>query len=93
MFGNDSVPEPIASAVTRWHTDQFAFGAYSFAQVGCTEDAYDEVAAPIGPVLFAGEHTSKTSHSTVHGAWESGHREAKRLMNIVAASNKVHVEQ
>ena len=89
IFGKDSVPDPIAFAVTRWHTDPFAFGAYSFAKIGCTEDAYDEVASPIGPLLFAGEHTSKTSHSTVHGAWESGHREAKRIMNLVAHSNKV----
>jgi monoamine oxidase len=89
IFGKESVPDPIASAVTRWHTDPFAFGAYSFAKVGCTENAYDEVASPIGPLLFAGEHTSQTSHSTVHGAWETGHREAKRIMNLVAQSNKI----
>jgi len=73
------VPDPLDYKVTRWNTDPFAFGSYSYTKVGCTEEAYDELIRPVGNLLFAGEATSKTSHATVHGAWLSGEREAKRL--------------
>lgn len=79
VFGKDVVLDPVASKVTRWNLDPFAFGAYSFTKVGCKEMHYDEVGTPVGNLLFAGEHTSKISHSTVHGAWMTGQREANRL--------------
>ncbi len=75
----DNVPDLVASKVTRWMQDPWACGSYSFAKVGSTAEVYDTVAGPIGNLLFAGEHTSKHAHSTVHGAWETGQREAKRL--------------
>ena len=36
-----------------------------------------------GRLLFAGEHTSKHFHSTVHGAWNSGRREAQRIFEQI----------
>jgi polyamine oxidase len=85
IFG-DCIPDPIASKVSRWKEDELAYGSYSFAKVGSTEGAYDEVASPIGNLMFAGEHTSKHSHSVVHGAWETGQREASRLMMSSSSS-------
>jgi polyamine oxidase len=87
IFGSDA-PDPIATKVTRWNLDPFALGAYSYAKVGSTEDVYDEVAAPVGNLLFAGEHTSKHAHSCVHGAWATGQREAKRLSSWLSTSSK-----
>lgn len=78
IFGDD-IPNPVATKVTRWNLDPFAYGAYSFAKIGSTEEDYDEVATPLGNLLFAGEHTSKHAHSCVHGAWATGQREASRL--------------
>jgi monoamine oxidase len=83
VFGHDSVPDPISTKVTRWRQDPYAYGSYSFAKVGATGDMYDEIASPLGNLLFAGEHTSKHAHSTVHGAWSTGQREAKRIVDIV----------
>lgn len=77
------VPNPIATKITRWQEDPFSFGSYSFSKVGCTEETYDSLIAPVGNLLFAGEHTSKTSQGTVHGAWETGQREAKRLLQWI----------
>jgi Flavin containing amine oxidoreductase len=84
LFGDD-IPEPLSFQVSRWLQDPYAFGSYSFAKIGSTEQDYDQVAQPGGKNLFfAGEHTSKHHHSTVHGAWDTGKREAERL--IQAAS-------
>ena len=62
------VPNLVATKVTRWYQDPFSFGLYSFAKVGCMEKTYETVTEPLGNLLFAGEHTSKMSQSTVHGA-------------------------
>jgi lysine-specific histone demethylase 1 len=79
VFGHDNVPDPIATKVTRWRIDPYAFGSYSFTKVGSSTKDYDEIESPIGNLLWAGEHTSKQHHSTVHGAWETGFREAQRV--------------
>ena len=80
LFG-DHIPHPIGFKVSRWLQDPYAYGAYSFQKIGSSKDDYDRVAAPCGRNLFfAGEHTSKHHHSTVHGAWESGLREAERII-------------
>jgi monoamine oxidase len=84
IFGNE-VPDPVATKVTRWNMDPFAFGAYSFAKIGSTVEDYDEVASPLGNLLFAGEHTSIVAHSCVHGAWATGQREARRLEDLALA--------
>ena len=88
MFG-EKVTNPVASMVTRWNTDPFACGAYSFAKVGSSAQDYQEVALPVGNLLFAGEHTSLHAHSCVHGAWATGQREAKRLEEWVIRANHI----
>jgi len=79
LFGHDNVPDPIAAKVTRWRTDPYALGAYSFMKVGSSPQDYDEIESPIGNLVWAGEHTSKYHHSTVHGAWETGQTAARRI--------------
>ncbi len=77
------VPEvgsPTATKVTRWHTDPYARGSYSFMPVGSSPDDMDALAEPVGGrLLFAGEATYKTAYQTVHGALLSGLREAARV--------------
>jgi len=88
IFGQDVVPDPIDFKVTRWNIDPYAYGAYSFAKVGSRARDYDRVAAPCGNLFFAGEHTSKHHHSTVHGAWHTGKREAERIIKLFGKSKK-----
>jgi len=75
--------------ITRWRQDPFAFGSYSYANVGAqgyngptTITTYDILAASIGNnrVFFAGEHTSGAYPATVQGAYESGLREAQKIL-------------
>jgi monoamine oxidase len=80
VFGT-RVEEPLALQVTRWTSDPFAHGAYSYVPPGATYDDYEALARPIGNRLFfAGEATSVRYPSTVHGAYESGERAAKQML-------------
>lgn len=76
-----------------WGTDPLFLGSYSFVAVGSSGEDLDSMAEPL-PVghteggasppllqlLFAGEATHRTHYSTTHGAYFSGIREAKRLL-------------
>lgn len=64
----EAVPEPVASYATRWASDEFTRGSYSYVAVGCSGAEYDKLAAPVASkVLFAGEHTCKEHPDTVGG--------------------------
>lgn len=73
-------PTPIASSVTRWQTDPYSLGSYTYPALGQSLEDFDTLAEPVdGRVLFAGEGTSSAYFGTVHGALSSGIREAMRL--------------
>jgi len=75
-----SLPTPVATAVTGWRRDPWALGSYSFPVLGQSWDDYDMRAEPVGErLLFAGEATVRTLSQTVHGAFLSGLREARRI--------------
>jgi len=75
------VQQPIGHRVTRWASDPFARGSYSFAAVGSRRGDRQLLAAPIDDHLyFAGEATHEDYSGTVHGALLSGWREARRIL-------------
>lgn len=80
----ESTPKaPIAYAVTRWRKDPYARGSFSYARVGTTPRDYEAMARPVGDsLLFAGEATNRMHPATVHGAYLSGVREAKRVIEL-----------
>lgn len=83
-FKGVSIPNPTATAITRWGSDPFSMGAYSFPGIGSPRTDIVALAAPVGTSLyFAGEATNADYPSTVHGAFLSGMREAR---NIIAAA-------
>lgn len=94
IFGNQGVPQPKETVVTRWRADPWSRGSYSFVAVGSSGSDYDILASPVIPVgpttvpgptqgparvFFAGEHTIRNYPATVHGAFLSGLREASRI--------------
>ncbi|KAL3102688.1 hypothetical protein niasHT_027776 [Heterodera trifolii] len=89
IFGNNCQLEPSSYFVTRWHTDKFAHGSYSYMGMNSSPDDYDTLASPVHPnddvsstaprVFFAGEHTNRQYPASVHGAFLSGLREAARI--------------
>lgn len=73
---------------TKWATNRFARGTYSYRSVSTEESGASAIALseplyhsdkfPV--VCFAGEATSHHRHNSVHGAIEAGFREADRLI-------------
>ncbi|KAL1131632.1 hypothetical protein AAG570_011245, partial [Ranatra chinensis] len=49
IFGNNTVPQPKETVVTRWRVDPWARGSYSFVAVGASGSDYDVLAAPVVP--------------------------------------------
>lgn len=86
-----SIPSPEAVAVTNWLNDPFARGSYSAVVMGTRGDDRSHLAAPVaGRILFAGEATNLDGRpSTTDGAFSSGIREAKRLLNARSVQVKV----
>ena len=84
VFGPDRVPAPMSTHVTRWGTDRFARGSYSFVATGATGADYEALARPVGDSLFfAGEHTNGQHPATVPGAYSSGLRAAAEVQALV----------
>jgi monoamine oxidase len=79
VFGVD-IPQPTGILKTAWSRDPLALGAYSFAKVGATPDDFNRFADPVGPLHFAGEHTSFDYHGNAHGAYLSGLRAAEAIL-------------
>jgi monoamine oxidase len=76
-----NAPNPSGSLVTRWAEDPFARGSYSFVAVGSSPDDMETLGEPVGErLLFAGEATNPEFFATVHGAYQSGVREADRIL-------------
>ena len=55
-------------------------GAYSARQPDRPADLDDRLEAPVGRIVFAGEHTERHWYSTMEGALRSGQRAARQLL-------------
>ena len=75
-----NISEPLDVHYTKWASDKFSYGSYSYTAVGNTAETYFEISAPINNLIyFAGEHTHKNYPATIHGAYLSGLRAAKSM--------------
>jgi monoamine oxidase len=79
MFGR-RIPDITGYQLTRWLSDPWAGGSYSYAHVGSSSSDRTTYAEPLGGrVFFAGEGTAVADYGTVHAALLSGHRAAHRV--------------
>ena len=82
LFGS-AIPQPIDYQITRWASDPFARGSYSYNALGSTPEMRDTLAAALNSQLFfAGEASNKAYFGTAHGAYLSGLRAAKEVLAI-----------
>ncbi|KAG6456703.1 hypothetical protein O3G_MSEX009880 [Manduca sexta] len=90
MGRNTNIPEPTAMLRSSWYKNPFTRGSYTYDNILTPQypNAREDLGKPLldsagNPrVLFAGEATNPQHYSTVHGASETGYREAMRLLNI-----------
>lgn len=79
MFG--SLPPLQEAVISRWQSDPWSRGSYSYVPVGSSWSHYTELSRPIGNrVFFAGEATHDEFPATVHGAFLSGIRAAQQVV-------------
>ncbi|MCF8259311.1 MAG: FAD-dependent oxidoreductase [Melioribacteraceae bacterium] len=85
IYGND-VTEPNGVIVSRWNSDEFTKGAYSFAGVGNSPEFFDGWKETIEDrIFFAGEHTINDYRGTVHGAYISGIQAADKILDAITS--------
>eukprot|EP00455_Lapot_gusevi_P054063 TRINITY_DN8574_c0_g2_i1.p1 TRINITY_DN8574_c0_g2~~TRINITY_DN8574_c0_g2_i1.p1 ORF type:complete len:426 (+),score=174.91 TRINITY_DN8574_c0_g2_i1:33-1280(+) len=77
-----NIPRPIRWGLSRWNSDPFSKGAYSYTKIGGSRKSYKVIAEPImQTVFFAGEHCHDQYNNTAHGALLSGHDTARQILN------------
>ncbi len=82
MWGN-SIPDPVSQVITRWNSDPYAKGSYSYIKVGSSVADRTTLANAVADRLyFAGEATDKDHAATVNGAYDSGVREAAKIVAL-----------
>lgn len=81
-----SQPKLISITRSRWCTNSFIGGAYSYQSVAALNYDTESLWEPLGntasgeSVLFAGEATAKRMYATAHGAIVSGWEAANKLL-------------
>ncbi|MDQ6816060.1 MAG: FAD-dependent oxidoreductase [Actinomycetota bacterium] len=70
--------DPTEVLLSRWDDDPWVRGAYSACSLGSPLGS-EELAAPVGPLHFAGEHTAGEFHGLMEGALISGRRAASEI--------------
>jgi len=82
--------EPVFPGMTRkwtgkaqlsvWHVSPFHYGAYAYWTPGYMHRFSTYEGVPIGPIHFAGEHTSSNFQGYMEGAAEEGQRAANEVV-------------
>ena len=72
--------EPEDAMLSTWHDDEWVRGSYS-ARTLSSPLRDDDLATPIGPLFFAGEHTAGEWHGLMEGALRSGQRAADQVLS------------
>jgi monoamine oxidase len=83
------VPKVVGYIWAPWSSDPNCLGAHSFVPKSENSSLRTALAEPLhlGRVGFAGEHTHTNHPSTLHGAYESGIREARRIIDLFTEKN------
>ena len=80
-----SLSKPDTVYVSRWGKEENFMGSYSHLKFGHDHASTSrKLAEQVGPISFAGEATAYPWYATTHGAWDSGRRGAKEMMETIA---------
>ncbi|XP_015573853.1 polyamine oxidase 1 isoform X2 [Ricinus communis] len=79
MFG-PNIPNATDILVPRWWNNRFQRGSYSNYPIISNNQVLHDIRAPVGRILFTGEHTSERFNGYVHGGYLSGIDTSKTLL-------------
>jgi monoamine oxidase len=80
IYGKD-IPQPTQFLRTQWNENPYSYGAYSFVSKGGSSALFEVFEEAVEhKIFFAGEHTSRAYRGTVHGAYLSGIRAARKMV-------------
>ena len=87
FLNRTDIPPPDFLYRNCWTRDEFAMGTYSTSTLKMTKKTFQNLARPLPSfenprLLFAGEATHEKFWSFLHGARESGIREAERILSF-----------
>jgi monoamine oxidase len=71
--------DPAGALISTWEDDPWARGAYSVPSASAPIET-EALIRPVGPLVFAGEHTAGEWHALMEGALRSGVRAAQQLL-------------
>ncbi len=85
MLKDESIPKPKSIIRSKWGSNKYFKGSYTYMHLGSEETDLINYAAPIilnekPVVMFAGEGTSHRQFSCAHGAFNTGLRESNRIL-------------
>lgn len=97
LYTDALVSDPVAFKITRWGSDEFSRGCYTFLPPGATDQDFQLLQSPINGngdsltlegsetmrLFWAGEHTTALHPSMAHGAMLSGVRAAEQIMSTI----------
>ena len=88
-----SIPRPTAYITTSWDRDPWSRGAYSALPPGTSPRVRRILADAVigGRVVLAGEYASSSAPAMTQGAYESGRRAARRLLEACDPSRVIVV--
>ena len=70
--------------MTRWSSDPWSLGSYSYRATGDDRDVLAQTER--SRLFFAGEATSRQFPATTHGAYLSGLRETEKILKLLKIS-------
>jgi monoamine oxidase len=83
IFGNN-IPDPLSCYITKWNSDPFSYGSYSFEKSGSTGKDRDLLGKPIEDRLFfAGEACINVGGTYAVGAHLSGKRDGSKIAKLI----------
>lgn len=79
-----NIPYPINFHRTKWISNQNSFGTNTFYGVKSKSSHTEDFGRSLeDKVFFAGDYTSVEDTGYIHGAYASGIREAKKIINFM----------
>lgn len=82
-----NLPDPVNYIVTRWGSNPYALGSYTFYGRATSVSNVTEFQNPLGNkqnLIFAGEHTQPQEIGTANNAYDSGQFAGTQLLQAIA---------